>query len=389
MRFKCFLLLIGLGLIFGPATGLGQLHGQAEKTSGKDAPKRSSTDLKERWNQLAGDASVWRRADVTDPHLRFIFDLVAERLQCTNGEITREQFLGLNRRPTTARPDEAAPANQGESAKQKTDEPRAVAPVRPAPASQPSGPDEFQLAQGAEAEFNRRDVNEDGLLNYDEMDDGLRAERDRWDTNQDGFIDLEEFKAYFQARSRQPRSVGRGTGMPRKSPQPATAAGAVDLPANLPDWFRQYDTDGDGQIGLYEWKAAGQPIALFLAKDLNGDGFLTPDEVADPVVVANAEPKEEPQADPGSLMGLQDQIGKVFAFQVTGAVNGAVWGSDVYTSDSTLAMAAVHAGALEVGKTGTVKVRIVAPPPSFTGTTANGVTTQSFGPFSGAYQIIK
>ncbi len=68
------------------------------------------------------------------------------------------------------------------------------------------------------------------------------------------------------------------------------------------------------------------------------------------------------QDDPGTLSNLRGQVGKLFAFRVTGAVGGSVWGTDVYTSDSRLATAAVHAGVLEVGKTGTVKVRIIAPP---------------------------
>jgi hypothetical protein len=95
------------------------------------------------------------------------------------------------------------------------------------------------------------------------------------------------------------------------------------------------------------------------------------------------------QPDPGTLAGLQGQVGKLFAFKVTGAITGAVWGTDVYTSDSTLATAAVHAGVVEVGKTATVKVRIVAPPPGFRGSNRNGVTTSDYGPWPGAYQIIK
>jgi hypothetical protein len=93
--------------------------------------------------------------------------------------------------------------------------------------------------------------------------------------------------------------------------------------------------------------------------------------------------------DPGSLVGLQNQVGKLFAFKVTGAAAGSVWGTDVYTSDSTLAAAAVHAGVLEVGKTGTVKVRVVLPPASFAGSTANGVTTHPYATYPGAYQIVK
>jgi Ca2+-binding EF-hand superfamily protein len=291
MRLKCFLLLIGLGLIFGPAAGLGQLRGQSGNASEKAAPGRSWTNLKERWNQLAGDAAVWRRADITDPQQLFVFDLVANRIQCSNGEITREQFLAMTRRPTPAHSDEES-ANHGGAAKRKTEEPHARASATPSPEGQSESPS----ARGPEAEFRMWDANADGLLQYDEMDDALRAERDRWDTNQDGFIDLEEFKAYFQARSQQNHSAERVTVVAKKvQQQQVAAAGAVDLPANLPDWFRQYDTDGDGQIGLYEWKAAGQPIAKFLALDRNGDGFLTPDEVAAPVAVASGETKDPPK----------------------------------------------------------------------------------------------
>jgi len=35
--------------------------------------------------------------------------------------------------------------------------------------------------------------------------------------------------------------------------------------------------------------------------------------------------------------------------------NAALWGSDIYTLDSTLGMAAVHAGVVKAGQTGVVK----------------------------------
>jgi hypothetical protein len=51
------------------------------------------------------------------------------------------------------------------------------------------------------------------------------------------------------------------------------------LPAGLPDWFVQLDTDRDAQIGLYEWRKSGRPLEEFQAMDRNNDGFLTVEEV--------------------------------------------------------------------------------------------------------------
>jgi hypothetical protein len=74
-------------------------------------------------------------------------------------------------------------------------------------------------------------------------------------------------------------------------------------------------------------------------------------------------------------------------FRVTGSANGGVWGSEVYTADSTLAVAAVHAGLVKVGETKTVWIRILQPPPAFNGTTAHGITTGSYGSFPGAFRF--
>jgi hypothetical protein len=99
-------------------------------------------------------------------------------------------------------------------------------------------------------------------------------------------------------------------------------------------------------------------------------------------VAGNLEP------DPGTLVNYQNQIGKRFTFRVTGAANGGLWGTDTYTTDSTLALAAVHAGVLKVGQTGVVKVLIVPPPAAFAGSTRNGVTSNNYQAYPGAYQII-
>src|SRR5205085_7931697 len=72
------------------------------------------------------------------------------------------------------------------------------------------------------------------------------------------------------------------------------------------------------------------------------------------VRVAGPAPPEEKiaaQPDPGSLSNFAQETGKSFHFTVTGNANGTIYGSDVYTTDSTLATAAVHAGVLKMGET--------------------------------------
>lgn len=92
---------------------------------------------------------------------------------------------------------------------------------------------------------------------------------------------------------------------------------------------------------------------------------------------------------PTNLIAYQGQFGKQLAVRVTGAVGGSVWGSGPYTLDSTLAAAAVHAGAVRVGQTAVVRVKVVPSPGGFIGSVRNGVTTAGFGPFAGgAFEFV-
>jgi len=93
--------------------------------------------------------------------------------------------------------------------------------------------------------------------------------------------------------------------------------------------------------------------------------------------------------DPGNLLQYQD-VGKTYCFQVTGANHGPVWGSDVYTSDSHLATAAVHAGALDVGEDGLVRVNMVdMSGMPIHGSTRNGVTSMDWGAYRVGYRITR
>jgi LCCL domain len=91
--------------------------------------------------------------------------------------------------------------------------------------------------------------------------------------------------------------------------------------------------------------------------------------------------------DPGTLTGHRGDVGKTLLFDVTGNPNGSAYGTDVYTDDSTLATAAVHAWALAAGQRGVVKVTVLGGQDSYPASTRNGVTSRSWGNWVGSYRV--
>jgi hypothetical protein len=72
---------------------------------------------------------------------------------------------------------------------------------------------------------------------------------------------------------------------------------------------------------------------------------------------------------------------------VVGTNTGSLWGTDVYTDDSSVALAAVHAGLLKAGERGLVQVTLLAGQNSYRGSTRNGVTSNSYGAWAGSYKV--
>ena len=91
--------------------------------------------------------------------------------------------------------------------------------------------------------------------------------------------------------------------------------------------------------------------------------------------------------DPGALYQHQNVVGQTFFFRVTGSTAGAIWGTDIYTADSTLPVAAVHAGVLKLGQTGIVKVTILPPKTSYQASTRNGIQSGQWNEFPGSYKV--
>jgi LCCL domain len=66
-----------------------------------------------------------------------------------------------------------------------------------------------------------------------------------------------------------------------------------------------------------------------------------------------------------------------------------IWGTDIYTDDSSICSAAVHAGLISTKQGGEVTIRIKPGQSSYTGTNRNGVRSQDYGSFSGSFIFIK
>jgi hypothetical protein len=77
----------------------------------------------------------------------------------------------------------------------------------------------------------------------------------------------------------------------------------------------------------------------------------------------------------------------VLGCPAAGTLGRTIWGTDVYTNDSPICVAAVHAGKIAIVSGGRVVVKIVAGQSSYSGSTRNGVTSTSYGPWTCSFQF--
>jgi hypothetical protein len=64
-----------------------------------------------------------------------------------------------------------------------------------------------------------------------------------------------------------------------------------------------------------------------------------------------------------------------------------VWGTDIYTDDSSVCLAAAHAGVITLADGGTVQVTMLPGEESYQGTERNGVTTSDYGQWGGSFSV--
>ncbi|MCZ7677532.1 MAG: LCCL domain-containing protein [Sandaracinaceae bacterium] len=79
-------------------------------------------------------------------------------------------------------------------------------------------------------------------------------------------------------------------------------------------------------------------------------------------------------------------IGSRFAYACPASgTAGSAWGTDVYTHDSSICTAAVHAGLITLAAGGAVTIEMAPGQSAYPGSTRNGITTLSWGSWSCSY----
>jgi hypothetical protein len=72
-----------------------------------------------------------------------------------------------------------------------------------------------------------------------------------------------------------------------------------------------------------------------------------------------------------------------------GCSKGSLWGSDLYTADSAVCVAAVHAGVTTFEKGGELTLTFGGPAERFTGTARNGVTSAGYGRYDSTFRVAR
>jgi hypothetical protein len=147
-------------------------------------------------------------------------------------------------------------------------------------------------------------------------------------------------------------------------------------------------------------------IALLILAACSAPAAATPQPAADPTVEATPKPTSDPsaegtseatdppsppEADPWSANAVEHRasVGDEFTYECPpDGEPDTVWGTDVYTDDSSICTAAVHVGAITIDEGGEVTIEIRAGEESYEASERNGIESQSYGPWGGSFVIV-
>lgn len=149
----------------------------------------------------------------------------------------------------------------------------------------------------AEERLGRYDRNKDGFLSGDELSSRWSGNPLDFDRNGDGKLSASELAVraarmrvaqveVSQAQTRRDSDRrGNRDSKPAEIPDPykgrkSFAILARSLPEGMPGWFAEKDIDGDQQVSMAEYSKSWNEslVTEFQSFDLNGDGFVTPQE---------------------------------------------------------------------------------------------------------------
>jgi hypothetical protein len=94
-------------------------------------------------------------------------------------------------------------------------------------------------------------------------------------------------------------------------------------------------------------------------------------------------------ADRADSMRGRNGLQVAFTCPANGSLSHAIWGTDLYTDDSSICVAAVHAGLISARNGGVVTIEIRAGASSYTSSGRNGVTSKSYGGWSGSFVFLR
>ena len=85
-------------------------------------------------------------------------------------------------------------------------------------------------------------------------------------------------------------------------------------------------------------------------------------------------------------IGLRGKNNQRFSYTCpAGGTAYSVFGTDLYTDESSICTAGVHAGKITLTAGGTITIEIRPGAASYTGSTRNGITSSNFGAGSGSF----
>lgn len=122
------------------------------------------------------------------------------------------------------------------------------------------------------------------------------------------------------------------------------------------------------------------------AEQLMTDGSTSELGESDPgTQTASSSTAAIPQTQP---IDHRTDVGQTFTTTVTGGTFGHVYGTDIYTIDSPLSAAAVHAGILQAGETAEVTFRILPGQAQYEGTDRHGVRSFTWPQYDASYEFV-